>query len=61
MFLYWAVIFLALAIVSAIFGFGAVAAAGIGIAKVLFWVFVILFIISLVAGWRGRPGVAPPV
>lgn len=62
MLLYWAVIFLVLAIIAAIFGFGAVAAAGIGIAKVLFWIFVVLFIVSLIAGWTGgRRGVAPPV
>ncbi len=58
--LYWAAIFLVLAIVAAVVGFGAVAGAGIGIAKVLFWIFVILFIISLVAGWMGgRRGVTP--
>lgn len=60
MLLYWAVVFLVLAIVAAIFGFGAIASAGIGVAKVLFWIFVVLFILSLIAGWR-RPGVTPPV
>lgn len=52
--LYWAMIFLILAIIAAIFGFGAIAAAGIAMAKILFWVFLVLFIISLIAGW-GRP------
>lgn len=61
MLLYWAVIFLVLAIIAAIFGFGAVAATGIGIAKVLFWIFVVLFIVSLIAGYGKRPGVTPHV
>lgn len=59
--LYWAVIFLILAIVAAIFGFGAIAAAGVEIARILFWVFVVLFIISLIAGYTGRRGVTPRV
>ncbi len=50
----WAVVFLILAIVAAIFGFGGVAAASAGIAKLLFFVFLVLFIISLIFGWRGR-------
>ena len=59
MLLFWALIFLILAIVAAIFGFGAVAAAGIGIAKILFWVFIVLFIISVIAGWGARGGRRP--
>lgn len=58
--LYWAFIFLILAIVAAIFGFGAVAGTAIGIAKILFWVFVVLFVISIIAGW-GRPRAMPRV
>lgn len=56
MFLFWAYMFLILAIVAAIFGFGAIVAVGIGIARVLFWVFVILFLISLIANWGSRGG-----
>jgi uncharacterized membrane protein YtjA (UPF0391 family) len=37
-----------------VFGFGGIAAASAGIAKVLFFLFLILFIISLIFGWRGR-------
>lgn len=46
----WAVIFFIIAIVAAVFGFGGIASAAAGIAQVLFWVFVALFVISLVAG-----------
>ena len=50
----WAVIFLIIALVAAVFGFGGIAAASAGIAKLLFVIFLLLFIISLVFGWRGR-------
>lgn len=59
--LYWAAIFFVLAIIAAVLGFGTAAAAGMTIAKVLFWVFVVLFIISLITGYSGRGrGVMPP-
>jgi len=46
--LYWALIFLVVAIVAGLLGFGAVAFAAAGIAKLLFFLFLILFIVSLV-------------
>lgn len=46
--LYWALLFLVFAIILAILGFGVLAAAAAGIAKVLFWLFVALFVISLI-------------
>ena len=54
--LYWAAMFFVIAIVAAIFGFGGIAAGAVGIAKVLFFVFLILFLVSAVAGTlrRGR-------
>ncbi len=58
--LYWAAVFFIIALVAAIFGFGGVAEASLGIAKVLFFIFIILFIISLVVG-LGRRGRTPPV
>ena len=57
--LYWALMFLVLSIVAALFGFGGIAAASAGIAKILFYVFVIAFLVSaLVALVRGR---TPPL
>ncbi len=50
----WAVVFLIIALVAAVFGFGGIAAASAGIAKLLFVIFLVLFVISLIFGWRGR-------
>ena len=54
--LYYAVVFLVIALVAAVFGFGGIAAGAAGIAKILFLVFLALFIASAVAGMlrRGR-------
>jgi uncharacterized membrane protein YtjA (UPF0391 family) len=46
----YAVIFFVVAIVAALFGFGGIAAGATEIAKILFFIFLILFIVSLVAG-----------
>jgi uncharacterized membrane protein YtjA (UPF0391 family) len=46
--LYWALMFLVVAIIAAIFGFGIAASAAAGIAKILFVIFLIGFVISLV-------------
>ncbi|MEJ2703213.1 MAG: DUF1328 domain-containing protein [Sedimentisphaerales bacterium] len=54
----WALIFLIVALIAAGLGFGGVASAAAGIAKVLFFIFVVLFIILLIAGLLGRGGVA---
>lgn len=48
--LYWALIFLIIAIVAAIFGFGGVAGTAMEGARILFWVAIILLILSLVFG-----------
>ena len=52
--LYWAVIFLVLALVAAVFGFGGIAAAATTIAQVLFFVFLVVFLISLITGLARR-------
>lgn len=44
----WTLVFLVLAIIAAIFGFGVLASAAAGIAKVLFFIFIAVFIITLV-------------
>ena len=53
--LYWALIFLVIALVSAFLGFTGVAIAATGIAKLLFYAFLIIFLITLVMG-LGRRG-----
>ena len=45
--LYWAAVFFVIALIAAVFGFGGVATGAMGIAKILFFVFLILFVISL--------------
>ncbi len=47
--LYWALTFFLVAVLAAILGFGGVAVAAAGIAKLLFFIFLVLFIVSLVA------------
>jgi uncharacterized membrane protein YtjA (UPF0391 family) len=50
-----AIAFFVLAIIAAIFGFGGIAAGATSIAKVLFFVFIVLFVFSfLVNILRGR-------
>jgi uncharacterized membrane protein YtjA (UPF0391 family) len=50
----WAVAFFLIAIVAAILGFTGVAVGAASIAKVLFFVFVVLFLISLIGGMLRR-------
>jgi len=55
--LYWAIVFLVVAIISGILGFGFVAGAAASIAKILFVIFLVLFVISLIFGRRSAPPV----
>ena len=52
----WAIIFLVIALIAALFGFGGISSAATGIAMILFWVFlaitVVLFLVSLLGGGR---------
>lgn len=48
--LVWSIIFLVVALVAGIFGFGGVASTATGIARVLFFVFLVLFAVSLLTG-----------
>ncbi len=49
----WAITFLVIALIAAVLGFGGLAGTAIGIAKILFFVFIVLFIISFLIGRRG--------
>ena len=53
--LYWALVFLIISLIAGLFGFGLVAGMAYSIAKILFFVFLVLFIVSLVAGGLRRP------
>jgi uncharacterized membrane protein YtjA (UPF0391 family) len=52
--LYYALIFLLIAILAAVFGFGGVAVVSAGIAKILFFVFIVLFVVSLITHMARR-------
>lgn len=53
--LHYAVVFFVIALIAAVFGFGGIAAGAVGIAKTLFFVFVVLAIASFLFGLiRGR-------
>ena len=56
----WAVTFLIIALIAAVLGFGAIAGTAIEIAKIIFFVALILFVISAVFGLvTGRRAPAP--
>ncbi len=48
----WAVMFLVIAFIAAVFGFGGIAGTAAGISQLLFVVFLVLFLVSLVFGRR---------
>lgn len=51
----WALTFLVIALISGVLGFTTIAGTAIGVAKILFFVFLILFVVSLVMNMvRGR-------
>jgi uncharacterized membrane protein YtjA (UPF0391 family) len=52
--LYYALVFLVVALVAAAVGFGGVAGFAIEAARLLFWAFIMLFVVSLVAGLARR-------
>ena len=54
--LYYAALFFVIALVAALFGFGGIAAGAVEIAKILFFVFLVLFVVSLIAGLFRRGG-----
>ena len=46
----WTLIFLVVALVAAAFGFGGIAVASAGVARILFFIFLVLFVLSLLGG-----------
>lgn len=46
----WTIIFLVVALIAGVMGFGGIASTATGIARVLFFIFLVLFAISLIAG-----------
>jgi uncharacterized membrane protein YtjA (UPF0391 family) len=50
--LHWSLMFLIMALIAAVLGFGGLAGAAVGIAKVLFFVFLVVWLIALLTGRR---------
>jgi len=48
--LHYALVFLVIALIAAAVGFGGLAGVAMEGARLLFWVFIVLFVVSLVAG-----------
>lgn len=52
--LHYAIVFLVIALVAAAVGFGGVAGFAMEGARILFWVFIVLFVLSLIANFVRR-------
>lgn len=52
--LYWALVFFVVAIIAGVLGFGGVAIVAAGMAKLLFYIFLVVFLITLVMGLSRR-------
>lgn len=52
--LHYAIVFFVIALIAALFGFGGIAAGAVEIAKILFFIFIVLFVVSLVVGLMRR-------
>lgn len=44
----WTITLLIIALIAAVLGFGGIAGAAVGLAKIIFWIFLVLWILSLV-------------
>jgi uncharacterized membrane protein YtjA (UPF0391 family) len=52
----WALMFLVVAIIAGVFGFTGIAVVATDFARILFFIFLVLFVVSLIFGLiRGRP------
>jgi uncharacterized membrane protein YtjA (UPF0391 family) len=54
MLLNWALVFLVVALLAALVGLTVIAATAVAVAKLLFYLFLGLFLISLIAAWAHR-------
>ncbi len=52
--LHWAIVFLVVALLAAVLGFGGIAGTAVGAAKILFWIAIILAIVSFIANSMRR-------
>ncbi len=52
--LYWSAVFFSIALIAGALGFGGLSAAAGGIAQILFYIFLVMFLVALIAGLVGR-------
>ena len=52
--LYWAAVFFVIALTAAVFGFGGIAAGAAEIAKILFFIFLVIFMVAAILGLTRR-------
>ncbi|HEX7910311.1 MAG TPA: DUF1328 domain-containing protein [Paraburkholderia sp.] len=52
--LQYALVFFVIALIAALFGFGGIAVGAAAIAKILFYIFIVIFLVSLVLGLARR-------
>jgi len=52
--LIYAALFSIVALAAAVLGFSGLAAGAAGLAKILFWLFLAIFVVSLIVGWGRR-------
>jgi len=50
--LHWSLVFLVIALVAAVLGFGGLAGTAVGIAKILFFVFLVIWLVAFIFGRR---------
>lgn len=53
----WALVFFIIALIAGLFGFEIIETGAANVALILFFVFLVLFLISLIVGYRRRPTV----
>src|SRR5438067_5837216 len=56
----WALIFLVISLIAALFGFGGIAAASADIARILFYIFIVIFLVLLILGLLGARAARGP-
>jgi uncharacterized membrane protein YtjA (UPF0391 family) len=59
--LHWAITFLLIALIAALFGFGGLAAVSVEAARIIFGVFLIMFLVTAVLHVSKGKGKLPPV
>ena len=52
--LYWALVFFIIALVAGVLGFGGIAAAATDMARILFFIFLVIFLVTLAFGLARR-------